>query len=1217
VLLGFAPKWLWTSEKERSEGLRFRLVCTDPRFAGRAPTPLKSYRPLPGESSRDAVLAAALQDLEASPSPRSDRACWQLEAESLGLERLCNEVWERTEVVYLDSLPLLDDPAGPLFRAEREALSLLIRMLAVNATRQRQALAALRTLLHSNAVEFDPVGTLPIPRVDRDPRVVEYDDIHYTLFEFQAPPEEPVPFQIVTRAFLEEAAAEPKRVFVARRPRWGDVVHGEDKEVRFLEREMTDRLVARVGKELLKGLGAEQPLPVLLVLGAPGAGKSTLVLRVAARLVKDGLAVVAAPKLNLDRIEEDEVEPYLRALARLEDGPLPVLLVLDDPLFADSGWDVLLRRLAKRSRRVAVLGASPEFLFREFGYTLTAGRQIAFASVVLPRPLQTERRILAQLHGRDAESFEEREEEFLVLAMEASAGISFDTIIDRIWNTLNHGHPIDPRRRPADLPWPVRAYLLACCFHRLYLRCSEVLMRAVLSHTGEDQPPDGFAYDLQRLDNEQGWSIFSIERLTDWQRFLGSQIGTAHARIASEAWRRRPVPAFDISDWVLACSVDAQPAASEIGRLAVRLEQESGNSDAGFLSRLTTLWNRAATDGVVESRDLYLLHSALLAEGDNSSARRVRPGLEACLARRDEQSWLAFMALTRDTGSREAAIESLGTSGDLVRLIQVADLHLAPFRAGQFLELMEGEPVYEATVIGRIIETCRHPQAYKLLAHILKSHSGDAAIRNAALEWIRENPGHPHAYLLLKYFVISHATDEIVRHQVFEWVKDNQSHYQAFFLLKAVIVANANDQAVQRSALEYIRGLTHPSAYTLLKTFVKACPNDSILWQTVLGMVRDCPNQPSMRRLLEPIVHANLADKTFRHSLGRWIRDNPGHPQEYWFRVCLGEGNLGSEASFYNLLDWIRDNPEHPKVHRLLKPFVEAEAEAQPLRESLMEWVSDNPGYTQAPKLLKPFLSAPEADTFRALVLEWIRTNVGHPDAYDLLAALIRAGKGSEEVRRYVRERIVENPDHPLNYLIVAALVEFCNGSEDVLRLGEERALNPRQFGRSAIVVALLRGGKAAPRYIELAVDNLKQVGKGGRTFLLSRLAEALAENQATSLAYLVSDESRERRGSILKSIAVGFRRHSEALGGLLRDWIGTLRTDDANELIVQLFDVGINPDWLPAFVAERLAQNFRRRGYGFLVRAARRNAAARSALLEYPALDPRVRVDLLTDERE
>jgi hypothetical protein len=468
VLLGFAPKWLWTSEDCRA-GLRFRLVCTDPRFAGRGPTPLSSFQPRPGESDRAAVLSAALGSLLSPPGLKTDRALWQADAEAFGFRNLCATVWERTEVLYLPAEPLADDPAGPLYRAERGALATLVRMQAVHSGRQRSALSALRTLLHANLVEFDPTGTRPIPELDLEPRVIGYDDVHYVLFEFQSPPEEPLPFQVVTRQVLEAAAAEPKQPFVARRPRWADVVHGQDSEVKFLEREMTDPLLTQVRTSLLGSLGTGEPLPMLFVLGAPGAGKSTLVLRAATRVVQEGLAVIAAPKLNLDRIDTDEYAPFLQALARLEEGALPVLLVLDDPFFADSGWGDLLRRLAKKSRRVAVLGASPEYLFSEFGYPLKTAGQILCRTFSLPRPPQKERRALAELHGRDPGSFDRREEDFLVLAMEASAGVSFETIIDRIWSTLNDGNPFDPKQHPSDFPWPVRAYLIACCFQRFYM----------------------------------------------------------------------------------------------------------------------------------------------------------------------------------------------------------------------------------------------------------------------------------------------------------------------------------------------------------------------------------------------------------------------------------------------------------------------------------------------------------------------------------------------------------------------------------------------------------------------------------------------------------------------------------------------------------------------------------------------------------------------------
>ena len=89
---------------------------------------------------------------------------------------------------------------------------MLVRMQAVHPGRQRAVLSALRTLLHANVVEFDPRATQMGPRLDLEPRIVGYDAVHYALFELQSPPEEPLPFQVVTQQILEAAAAEPMNV---------------------------------------------------------------------------------------------------------------------------------------------------------------------------------------------------------------------------------------------------------------------------------------------------------------------------------------------------------------------------------------------------------------------------------------------------------------------------------------------------------------------------------------------------------------------------------------------------------------------------------------------------------------------------------------------------------------------------------------------------------------------------------------------------------------------------------------------------------------------------------------------------------------------------------------------------------------------------------------------------------------------------------------------
>src|SRR5205085_688618 len=121
VLLSFAPKLLWTESGRRSE-LRFRIVCTDPRFQGDAPLAFSANA---ATLDRTKVLAAFTGVLETPPTERSDRMLWQGEAEAFGGEALFCAIWEAVEGIYLRGDALIGDPSGmPLLAAERAALEL-------------------------------------------------------------------------------------------------------------------------------------------------------------------------------------------------------------------------------------------------------------------------------------------------------------------------------------------------------------------------------------------------------------------------------------------------------------------------------------------------------------------------------------------------------------------------------------------------------------------------------------------------------------------------------------------------------------------------------------------------------------------------------------------------------------------------------------------------------------------------------------------------------------------------------------------------------------------------------------------------------------------------------------------------------------------------------------------------------------------------------------
>ncbi|HYG65106.1 MAG TPA: hypothetical protein VEL74_21165, partial [Thermoanaerobaculia bacterium] len=622
--------------------------------------------------------------------------------------------------------------------------------------------------------------------------------------------------------------------------------HGQSPETHFLEREPTERLFSQVG-ELLESAGDDEVLPALFVLGAPGAGKTTLVRRVAARAVQEGLAVVAAPKLNLERIDDGDVSTLLRSLARLEEGTLPVLLVLDDPLFAESGWDDLLRRLAPRSRRLAVLATSPDYLFHEHRHQL--GRQVDVRIFPLDRPRRPEREALALLHGRDPGLFQDREDDFLVLAMEASAGASFKSLVDRLWMTLNHGRPIDPRTRPDELAWLVRAYLVVCYWHRFGMTCPEVVLGAILDHSHRDPLAPSCRYELQRLVSEQGWEVFTVTEPARHLAFLGAGIGASHPRIAAEAWHRRPVPAFDVGEWVARASLAAQPAGVDLGILACRVDEP------GLRDRLVELWNRAALDGTLETRNLCLLHAALSLHGAAAAARRLEVGLAACAARLDGQSWLAVLALLHY--GKDGAVPP---GVDLLSVIRVADLHLAPGRATMLMSALKDSPDALGAVLDRIGATADYAGTGHLLARLVAARPGDAAVLGRAAAWLRSHEGATGTAELLVQLVEASPSDPDLVRDALDWLRAHANHPNVRRLLVPLVDANPTHPELRRWALAWIgENEGWPKAQRVLARLVERSGGDEEAMDLALDWLARPQRKKQVRNLMSALGRALAA----------------------------------------------------------------------------------------------------------------------------------------------------------------------------------------------------------------------------------------------------------------------------------------------------------------------------------------------------------------------
>jgi hypothetical protein len=147
-------------------------------------------------------------------------------------------------------------------------------------------------------------------------------------------------------------------------PSWIDVVDGANEQVMFVERSITLEMKGAIVSALVEPIenGQDRRLHMFFLVGSPGSGKTTLVRRIAAMLVEEGRIVVADAGLD---VHEPSASPeeYIESLFQIVAHGRPVILLLDDPLYSDSPWIAILKKLNRPGLRISVLAACPQMLF--------------------------------------------------------------------------------------------------------------------------------------------------------------------------------------------------------------------------------------------------------------------------------------------------------------------------------------------------------------------------------------------------------------------------------------------------------------------------------------------------------------------------------------------------------------------------------------------------------------------------------------------------------------------------------------------------------------------------------------------------------------------------------------------------------------------------------------------------------------------------------------
>ena len=681
VLLGFAPKLLWASIDDRSK-VRFRLVCTDQRFSpgGRLNDSISD--------SRGEVKKCFLERLSNSPNGRSDCAIWRKDADDFGHEELFNTLWDQTEAVFLSDAVHSDHPAGQIMEAEREALRVLLETpaIGIDVEHQRDTIARLRRVLHENLIEFDPTSNESVNPVGvrTPPRQLRREDVASELFEYRRHERQRLPFQVVSQAFLQEQGEKAKREFVARPPEWSDVVHGRDDTIKFVERDQTEDLRQAVMNELVEFIqrGTDQRLPVKFVIGPPGSGKSTIVRRVVAKLVQEGHVVAADAGVYVDN--PSDPGRFCDKLNELARQGKPMLLVLDDPLSADSNWPDVLRKLANPGGRIAVLAASPTFLYDLFNGQLRG--RVSKSEFHIAPPSDDEQRELDRFYGYPSSKPAQAGDDFLALAMQRAAGDSFDGIINRLWETLNNGQPILRQTKFEEYPWTVRAFLVTCFFHRTYDPCPEPILRAVLECSGGIASGRSVTDALQELKYQGGWAIFRIKtpQVPSSFSYVGNQVSAAHHRIAERAWQLRPAPWRNLSHLIVQATLEVPEGLCAVANAATALSQVG---DESLANKLVDAWKA----NNVKTRFVYDVYVKLQLGGCLRPAAKLVDSLTA-RAVESPDGWMAALALRNGSASVDRN-RNFPPTVNLISLIEAADFSIAPGRAIRFANCLQSSEV--------------------------------------------------------------------------------------------------------------------------------------------------------------------------------------------------------------------------------------------------------------------------------------------------------------------------------------------------------------------------------------------------------------------------------------------------------------------------------------------------------------------------------------------
>jgi hypothetical protein len=200
------------------------------------------------------------------------------------------------------------------------------------------------------------------------------------------------------------------------------------------------------------------------------------------------------------------------------------------------------------------------------------------------------------------------------------------------------------------------------------------------------------------------------------------------------------------------------------------------------------------------------------------------------------------------------------------------------------------------------------------------------------------------------------------------------------------------------------------------------------------------------------------------------------------------------------------------------------------------------------------------------------------------------------------------NKAHPKYHALLSVMIARTDGAQEWLDRGEQYIKRPGSPHPEAVLGVLLTGGKADPKFIEMALDFLDgTVLKGHRMAVFMHLNNALVRNLHNAVQYLNGPFDERRKKAVCAAIALGMKRMPDTIAAFALNVVEHLAPEHVYHILRSSITRRLEVDYLDEMIAQWLVDHRRRRGYGGLLDALSNNPAQWERLLTLGILPQRI----------